>query len=234
MSKPEPIMNSFPTRTYELDQLRLSIGHRLQLDVPGRNSPVAARLLGFLKGETVLVKPPSSVFSGAHAVREGDTLEVRGFSGRVAFTFESTVEKIRFSPYAYCHLLFPESVQGTEIRHAERVRVNLPVKVTGGGEAGGAGLEATIANISINGAMLISPQPLGQVGDRVSLTFRFWILPNDYEVNLQVSSVIKTVSAVGPVDTHYGVRFESLRSSEAILLQNLIYQRLQENPETNI
>ena len=32
----------------------------------------------------------------------------------------------------------------------------------------------------------------------------------------------------------YGVKFEGLRSTETILLQNLIYQQLQENPGTRI
>jgi hypothetical protein len=33
---------------------------------------------------------------------------------------------------------------------------------------------------------------------------------------------------------HYGVRFEGVRSTEAILLQNLIYQRLQESPDASV
>lgn len=236
LSKETTKISGFPTRPYEFDDLRLVVGHRLQLDIPGRDEPVPARLLGYLKGATLIVKMASGRSSARPPLGEGGVLEVRGFSGRVAFTFKTLIEKIRYSPYAYCHLKFPDLIQGTEIRHAERVRVNLPVMVVGAGESDRS-IEATIANISAAGAMLISPVTVGEVGDRVSLTFQFWLLPNDYEVNMRIGAIIRAVApnAQGlPSELCYGVRFDELRSSEGILLQSLIYQRLQENPSAAI
>lgn len=209
------------------------VGHRLQLDIPGWAEPASARLLGYLKGETLMVKMASGQSAGSYPLVEGDALDVRGFSGRIAFTFKTMVEKVRYSPYAYFHLKFPTSIQGTEIRHAERVRVNLPVKVVGAKSDAGWTVEAAIADISAAGAMLVSVIPLGDAGDRISLTFRFWVMPNDYEVNMNVAAVIQAVSAPRQEmdGARYGVRFEALRSTDSILLQNLIYQRLQESPD---
>lgn len=189
-----------------------------------------------MKGESLIIKLPIAHLTGMNALREGDALEVRGFSGRIAFTFKSAIQQIRYSPYAYCHLLFPETVHGTEIRHAERVRVNLPVKVAGV-SADAESVGATISNISIHGAMLLSSVAFGEVGERVTLTFRFWILPNEYEVNMNVAAVIQTVAVNEGAETgefQYGVKFEGMRSTESILLQNLIYQRLKEDPDTTV
>ena len=236
MKASTPALSGFPTRTFEFDDLRLAVGHRLQLEIPGAAEPVSARLLGYLKGETLMVKLVNMRSVRREPLHEGDEVDVRGFSGRIAFSFKAPIEKIRYAPYAYFHLQFPEVVQGTEIRHSERVRVNMPVKVAGIGGNVAQSVEAAIANISSAGAMLVSSTPLGGVGDRVSLMFRFWVMPNDYEVNMQVASAIQTISASegSPDQLSYGVRFEGVRSTEAILLQNLIYQRLQEGPDASV
>jgi hypothetical protein len=232
-----PNLSGFPTRQYKFDSLRLTIGHRLQIELPTQNEPVPARLLGYLKGETLIVRLAATASLGNHPLGEDDALTVRGFSGRIAFSFQTTIEKIRYVPYTYCHLKFPEGVQGTEIRHAERVRVNLPVKVVSTPGPEGQVVEATIANLSSAGAMLLSAEELGVVGDRLALTFRFWVMPNDYEVNMNVSAVIQTVTSpdqAGVEGLHYGVKFDAIRSTESILLQNLIYQRLQESPDASV
>ena len=235
MNEIAPNNSRFLTRAYKIYDLRLKMGHRLQLDISGWPEPVPASLLGYLKGATLIVKMPSGRSTSSYPLVEGDVLGVRGFSGRVAFSFKTVIVKIRYAPYRYCHLKFPASIQGTEIRLAVRVRVDLPVKVVGG-VAGGEGVEAVIVDISAAGAMLVSFTPLGEAGDHISLTFRFWAMPNDYELNMTVAAVLNTVSSSGQQagETRYGVRFEAMRSTETILLQNLIYQRLQESPDATV
>lgn len=218
----------------QLHDLRLAVGHRLQIRRPGHGELTTVRMIGYVRGETLIIKLATAQLTGTDAIGEGEKLEVRGFSGQVAFTFVTTVEQIRFSPYAYCHVRYPDLVQGLRIRHAERVMVNLPVRVEGGHVEGDA-MSATIANISINGAMLAAPEPLGNVGDELKLTFRFWVLPSEYEVNMRVDAVVQTVTGPEPDGAlRHGVRFKSVRSTESILLQNLIYQRLQEDPDATV
>lgn len=221
-------------QAYMLHDLRLSVGHRLQIRRPGHGDLTTVRMIGYVRGETLIIKLATAQLTGSDAIGEGEKLEVRGFSGQVAFTFVTTVEQIRFSPYAYCHLRYPELVHGLRLRHAERVMVNLPVRVEGGSAAGDA-LSATIANISINGAMLTAPESLGDVGDELKLTFRFWVLPSEYEVNMRVDAVVQSVTGPEPDgEFRHGVQFKHVRSTESILLQNLIYQRLQEDPEATV
>jgi hypothetical protein len=147
MNETTQALSGFPTRGFEFDDLRLSVGHRLQIEIPGAAEPVPARLLGYLKGETLMVKLANVRSTRREHLHEGDEVNVRGFSGRIAFTFKASVEKIRYAPYAYFHLKFPDVVQGTEIRHSERVRVNMPVKVFGIGGDVEQSVEAAIANM---------------------------------------------------------------------------------------
>lgn len=225
------------TRNVRFDELRLAVDHRLQIEIPSRSEPVHARLLGYLKGASLIVRVTGIPAGSGMPFGEGDTVVVRGFSGCIAFAFNSVVEKIRYAPYPYCHLRFPTVIRGAEIRKAVRVRVNLPVRVVNTRLGEDYTVEAHMTDISAAGAQLISALPLGLAGDHLQLSFRFWILPNDYEVNLNTTAVIQT--AMPSEDAHlpghqYGVRFEGLRSTETILLQNLVYQQLQENPGTRI
>src|ERR1039457_4454320 len=100
-----PHVGHVPTRLYKFDDLHLQVDHRLQIEAPDRNpgEHVHVRLLGYLKGASLIVKLPLKPDGGV-SFSEGEEVVVRGFSGRIAFAFTSNVEKIRYSPYAYCHL----------------------------------------------------------------------------------------------------------------------------------
>lgn len=220
-----------PTRAYRFDDLCLQADHRLQIE------PASARageyfytkLLGFLKGGSLIVKLPTT-WKGTVPLSEGDSVTVRGFSGRIAFVFSCDVLKIRYAPYPYCHLGFPTSIQGAEIRKAVRVRVNIPTRVTNARISGDATMEATISNLSAQGVQLDSAVPLGEPGDTVMLTFRFWIQPNEYEVNFSAAGVIQNSHPIdGDTGLHFGVRFQNMRSTEALLLQHLIYEKSMES-----
>lgn len=227
-----PHIGPVPTRLYKFDDLRLQVDHRLQIEAPNSNpgEHIHVRLLGYLKGASLIIKPPTKA-GGGILFDEGDEVVVRGFSGRIAFAFTSAVEKIRFSPYPYCHLRFPSEVRGAEIRKAVRARVNIPARVTNLKLGESVALEATISDISAAGALLTSPIKLGEVGDTVTTNFRFWVPPNDYEVNLQAAGIIQTITPLEgehAPNVQYGIKFQGMRSTEAILLQTLVYQHLLE------
>jgi hypothetical protein len=223
-----------PPRTYRFDDLRLQVDQRLQLDVSGKAvaEHIHARLLGYLKGTTLIVRLPTTP-AGGIGLSEGNEVTVRGFTGRIAFSFTSLVEKIRHVPYIYCHLRFPAEIRGAEIRKAMRVQVVIPARVVNPRLGGEGGMAAAIGDISSAGAMLTSPTNLGSVGDSVTLSFRFWIPPNDYEVNLNIAGILQVITPLeqneGATGLRYGIKFKGMRSTEAILLQTLVYQRLLED-----
>ena len=225
------------TRSCKFDELRLGVDHRLQIEGGHSQEPIHGRLLGYLKGATLIVKLPTTQPGGGVALTEGDSVVVRGFSGRIAFVFSSEVEKIRFTPYPYCHLRFPTAIRGADVRKEIRARCDLPAKVVNVRLGSEDAMEATISDLSAAGAQLTSTLPLGEVGDSLALNFRFWIPPNDYEVNLHTGAVIQTRTRGDDESAgqwQQGIRFEGMRSTENILLQNLIYQLLQNNPGTRV
>ena len=230
-SKPSSRTDTVPTRAYRFEDLCLQADHRLQIEPSSARigEHFYTKLLGFLKGSSLIVKLPTT-WKGTVPLGEGDTVTVRGFSGRIAFVFNCDVLKIRYAPYPYCHLGFPDAIQGAEIRKAVRVGVAIPTRVFNPRIDNSSGLEATISNLSAQGVQLDAASPLGEPGDPVTLNFRFWIQPNDYEVNFNATGVIQNAHPItGEDGLHYGIRFQNMRSTEALLLQHLIYEKSMEN-----
>ncbi len=223
-----PRIGSLSTRAYRFDDLRLQVDHRLQIEPPDVHlgEHIYTRLLGFLKGGSILVKLPTS-WQGNAPLKEADVVTVRGFSGRIAYAFTADVLKIRYSPYPYCHLSFPTEIQGAEIRKAVRVRVDIPAKLTNPRLHGETSLDGTISDLSALGIQMDFVALPGAVGDTVSLAFRFWLQPNDYEVNFTASGIIQSAAPnEDATGWQCGIRFQGMRSTEAILLQHLIYEYL--------
>lgn len=223
-------LGGLPTRSYAFDDLRLQVDHRLQV-VPPSARPgqhFYTRLIGFLKGGSLIVRLPGG--TAAIPLEEGETVQVRGFSGRIAYAFRSEALKIRYLPYAYCHLSFPDEILGAEIRKAVRVRVRLPAQL---GLQGGTAQDATITDLSALGFQADCHNPLGQPGAAVTTSFRFMLQPNAYEVNFKAAGIIQGVHASeGGSGWSYGIRFLNMRSAEGILLQHLIYELITEHNAT--
>ncbi|HEY3327283.1 MAG TPA: flagellar brake protein [Novimethylophilus sp.] len=225
-----PRIGSLPTRSYHFDDLRLQVDHRLQIDPPAARpgEHFYTRLLGFLKGSSLIVRLPAA-WNGTIPLAEGDTVLVRGFSGRIAYAFNCDVLKVRHLPYSYCHLSYPAEIQGAEIRKAVRVRVSIPARLSNLAPGSTSGQEATISDLSALGVQADCAIPLGEPGQHVAISFRFWLQPNDYEVNFNAGGIIQSShQADNAAGWCYGIRFQNMRSTEAILLQHLIYEQLME------
>ena len=64
---------------------------------------------------------------------------------------------------------YPETVEARQVRGALRVRASLPVTVWS--NKGTNPVAATFMDLSVAGALVNSPTPLGVAGDSVNLTF---------------------------------------------------------------
>lgn len=225
-----PRVAALPTRAYRFEDLHLQVDHRLQIEPPDLRTAehFYTRLLGYFKGGSLIVKLPTA-WNGKAPLVEGDTVTVRGFSGRIAYAFSCDILKIRYAPYPYCHLSFPNSVQGAEIRKAVRIKVEIPTRLTNPRLGQGHAIEGVISDLSALGLQVDSKEIPGAAGDHVGLSFRFWLQPNDYEVNFTANGLIQTAQ---PNDDatgwQCGIRFQNMRATEAIMLQHLIYQHLNE------
>lgn len=214
------------------EELKLHAGDRLQIEIPTAQHDLRyfTTLVGYVRGLSVLVRTPMAN-NLPMPMREGETVIVRGFSGLAAFSFECTVVRVCLAPFPYLHLSFPKTIRTTPVRKEVRVKVKLPVKVTAAGSE--LATHATITNISTAGIQIESEEEFGGKDDEVTVSFRFTIQPNAYDAHLETRGVIQKVtiqdSPEGDIAFLYGVKLLDLHSSQAILLQNLIYQQLLEN-----
>ena len=220
------------TCSFEATQLHAGDRLQLQFGTDNANDQHYTTLIGFVPGHSVLVRTPL-VQHLPIPVPEGANVLVRAFSGRHAFTFESRVERVCRSPYAYMHIAYPAQVQRTTIRGALRVRIALPgIASDFPGQADQSPQAVLVSDLSVSGAQLESDSSLGGPGGKFGLAFKFVVQPNNYEVKLTTSAQIQSVRPIKPqgkgaheVFSH-GVRFEKLHATEGLLLQSYIQQVL--------
>jgi c-di-GMP-binding flagellar brake protein YcgR len=163
------------------------------------------------------------------ALAEGERLTIRVFSGMKVCSFACTVERVFGRPLFYVHVSFPTSVQGTSLRTAMRVKADLPAHLAGSGTHGKP-LPCTILNLSVSGALVVSPNRLPADEEQVALQFSLKAPPNDQEVHISARAAIRNVNvSKGPDGADlftYGMQFIDLDPVHYTLLQNMTYEAL--------
>jgi hypothetical protein len=221
--------------TFTFEDIRLKVEDRLQLEPqsqPGHER-FSVKVIGFLKGVSLLVTAPIGSDGLRVLLKENDKVVLRSFSGVNAFAFISTVTRIFTIPYAYMHLSFPDSVQGIKIRSTPRIKSNIVATVQKSSDTS-TQISAVISDINTNGASLVSKQPLGNTGDNLHMNFRVHL--HNVEAFLSVNGIIRTVTHDDEPDakknglTRHGIEFQDTQPSDYVVLQSLIYQQMIENP----
>lgn len=214
------------------EALKPHVGDRLQIEIPTRqhDQRYFTTLVGYVHNISVLVRNP--VVNGLPLpMRDNEKLIVRGFSGLEAFSFETQVDRVCIAPFPYLHLAFPQTIRITPVRHEIRVKAHLPVSIKP--KEGGSAIHAFISNLSNGGIQVDSEDEFGEKNDEVKVSFNFTIQPNDYDAHIECACVIQKVSIQdnpsGGFVFQYGLKMLKLDNSQAILLQNLIYQTLLED-----
>lgn len=213
----------------EFDAMNLQVGARVQfLTHRGIN---AARhfstLIGYIKCEYMIVKIPDD--NGAPiSLREGEKLTFRVFSGMTVCSFSCTVARVFGQPLHYVHVTFPSSIQGTSLRAAMRVKVDVPAQVTGA-TPGSEPINCALVNLSVAGALIESQRELPPVNEIVTLEFQLIGQPSNQQENLKVHATIKNVNVVKSSSDQvanfiYGLQFVDLEPAHYALLQNLTYE----------
>jgi c-di-GMP-binding flagellar brake protein YcgR len=216
---------------FEFESMNLQVGVRLQFITHRRLKPVQhfSTLIGWLKDEYLIVKIPMD--NGAPIpLGEGERLTMRVFSGIHVCTFACTVERVFGRPLLYAHISFPRTIQGTSLRTAMRVKVDLPARIVPASDAVPP-VDCLVTNLSVNGARIESQKSLPQDEDEFILEFTLQAPPNNQEVRVRARAAVRNISALpgGPEQADgfaYGVQFTSLNPAHYTLLQNLTYEAL--------
>jgi len=216
---------------FEFESMNLQVGVRLQFITHRGLKPVQhfSTLIGWVKDEYMIVKIPTDNGASIPLV-EGERVTIRVFSGIHVCSFASTVERFFGRPLLYAHISFPRSIQGTSLRTAMRVRVDIPARIIplGGGVPP---VECLLTNLSVSGARIESKTSLPQDEDQFDVEFALLAPPNNQEVRVRTRAAVRNISALSGAPEQaegfaYGVQFVNLNPVHYTLLQNLTYEAL--------
>lgn len=213
--------------------IKFAIGDTFQMQALGEQEKTRhyVKLIGYAEKRSLLVTTP---MQEGHVLllREGQSFVLRGFSGKSVYAFNANISRVCNVPYPYLHLSYPASVQGLEVRKAQRVTVNIIGSAWN--EKGGDNatkLPCIVVDMSVTGAMVDARYPLGEVGDLLNLAIRLNVSGTDLYVTLP--SLIRAVrmdeqgsGTEGMV--HHGIEFRDLGLQNRLAIQNFIYQNLVE------
>jgi len=217
------------TQEYEFEQMNLQVGGRIQFITHRTIKPIQhfSALIGWVKDEYMIVKIPFENGSPI-SVNEGDKLTIRVFSGVNVCSFSCTVLRIFQRPLYYVHLSFPTSIQGTSLRAAMRVKVDIPAQVT----TREGSTSVFLVNLSVSGALIESPKKLTEDESEVGLSFYLIAQPGNRQVRINPNATIRNINVVKPASADkeevftYGVQFIDLDPMHYTMLQNLTYEAL--------
>jgi len=211
----------------QLEEVRLPVGEPLQLQsqIQGQTTRYPVKLIGFLKGGSVMVTTPRSD-GYTMLVKEGQAFVVRFFSGKSAYAFTTSVIKSVNTPYPHLHLTYPSEVRGIKVRSGKRANVKLIASVS---QAGGETRGATLHDLSLGGAMLSSKLRLGKVDDRIQIKAKVCV--NEIEQFLSLTAVLRNVRSEnvaedGSVRYQHGVQFVDLDPPTRLALSAFVFQTL--------
>jgi hypothetical protein len=178
-----------------------------------------SQYFGAIESKGVMVGP-----LGADGVKteleEGEICVVRGFTGQFEFSFLSKVLQTFQKPFAYALLAYPAQVDARLVRQSMRTRTSWPttVQVPAKGEVPATGtLEATLVDLSMQGAMIKTDSPLAAVGDAVKLSIVITFDNAPSQLNVSASICHNNRS---PKDPFYyiGLAFANLTQQDKLLL----------------
>lgn len=216
------------------NELVLSPGDTLQLQFypakthSEREERFYVRLIGYLPGKSLIATAPTS---DGHllSLRESSQFTVRLISGNSVQAFISTLIATSSRPYHYIHLSYPEIVESKMIRQAQRVNTNVIASIQNQ-EPGKEEIKtksAVLSDLSSAGALILSNEELGTVGDIISLTMKLNVA--NKEEYLTVTAIIRRSlgrTSNGDSKSRCGVEFQIGDEKEKLLIHAYVYEQL--------
>ncbi|RFU49607.1 flagellar brake protein [Paraburkholderia sp. DHOC27] len=211
-----------------LKDMHLSIGALIGLrPQAGSTGPMhPCRIIGFAPNEALFVTPP--LFEGKILpLGVGENVEIVAIASQAVFRFVCTVESVCQLPFDYVVLSRPGVIRRLRERKSIRVRARLPVRY-GVGETGeryeGIGLAKGISSL---GMSLTTSWALGQVGDRLRLSFP--LKSKDLDTQIETVGIIRNVQKgeAGEPAVH-GLELDRLDAAQQMAMKVFVFDRQDE------
>ncbi len=197
------------------ESLKLRPGSSLKIQHSALGAPSGeVQLLAAVKGQNVMValKGESGVKTGLEA---GKDYIIRGFSGQHDFSFSSHVTQLFTAPFPYAMLSYPGSVEARIVRKSMRAKTSLPATVSPHGKD--LPLNVNVVDLSIGGAMIDAPAPLGNPGETVSLALEVEFEGN--KIKLELHAQIRYVNKSDAATAYsIGLEFKDITQNDKLVL----------------
>ncbi len=199
-----------------LKELGLRSGIALQVRrlVEGA-SKKEAQLLGAVEGRGVMVGPQGSEGEDT-GLTEGDVCIVRGFTGQHEFSFISKVLQTYEKPFVYALLAYPNQLDARLVRQSMRTKTRWPITT----QVGEQRQEGLLVDLSLQGAMVSTPEAVAAVGKVLSLTIQGLVDGELSPVTLKATICHSHRAKDG--EGHFtGMAFHSLGQQDKLVLSYL-------------
>lgn len=181
-----------------------------------------SQYFGAIESKGVMVGPMGP--DGARTeLEEGEVCVVRGFTGQYEFSFLSKVLQTFEQPFAYALLAYPAQVDARLVRQSMRTKTSWPTRVKLPDLAASADditLEVTLLDLSLQGAMIEAPSPLGAIGDVITVQMNVQVDETPATLELATRICHNNKSSNSP--THFiGLAFKDVTQHDKLLLHYL-------------
>lgn len=208
--------------------LQMKPGERLQL--LGESVKYYAYYIGFMPGASILVTTPEQDGKTMYiTARQG--LQVRAILNGELYRWASTVVESYSKPSPHLHLSYPTGLQRIELRKSRRVSIVRAAQALADGQPFSNDAEQTdchIVDISCEGAAVMVPVMLGNVGDKFILKTQ---LGQASSKDYKITCVIRNSRISEDATSHYvscchGVEFEFVDDEQKQAVGNWVAELL--------
>lgn len=219
-----------------LHQLDIAIGKKLTINIVGqdyKSHQFAAQLMGYQKGESVLVALPSK--PGQVLLHAGLKATLKGELADGQFSFETEIEQVFESNFLYLHLAYPAAVDFQQRRGHIRVKQDTPVEVnahTGLGMITSA-ISGYMMDVSYGGARLVLEKELTNMVTKINIGVM--LESEGLERNMTLTAELRKKAELAndypACGFAYGVEFIELNEVDDLFLRCFCLQEINQGRE---
>jgi hypothetical protein len=179
-----------------------------------------AQFFGAIEGKGVMVGPQSADATQT-GMEEGEVCVVRGFTGQYEFSFLSKVLQTFEKPFAYALLAYPAQVDARKVRQSMRTKVSWPTTARPATVAPDASARLVeLVDISTDGAMVGTTEPLGAIGELVELVMDVTVDGDPVQLRLH-GKICHHNRPVGQDHFFAGLAFQGASQNDKLVLNYL-------------
>lgn len=218
-------LNSGELLEVSLKELRLRPGLSLEVQGTRKGVPVyEAKFVAAIEGKGVMLTP-SGTDSIKTEIVPGEEYVIRGFTGQSDFTFTTPALNVFKAPFSHALFAYPATVSAKKVRKSMRMKTALPATISPRGDNNP--LQVSIIDLSVSGAMILSPRSLGVIGSLLDLAFPIKIDDAGDSLDIVVKLCHNTPAEDG--QRKIGLSFENLSQEHKLLLNYVVGKITEEN-----